>query len=126
MTIQHGLLGPRLRCVVGHFAADVKRAESLGWDYAFVPSSPLRLQDPYVYLAFAAKATTQIGLGTLIENPVMRHPAVRASSIATVAALAPERTLLGYGVGDTAVRLVGKRPAKVAELEPATISTRRH
>jgi 5,10-methylenetetrahydromethanopterin reductase len=32
--------------------------------------------------------------------------------------------LLGYGVGDTAVRLMGKRPATVAELEAATILTR--
>ncbi|PON18584.1 hypothetical protein C2W62_07160 [Candidatus Entotheonella serta] len=107
------------------FAADAQRAEALGWDYAFIPSSPLRLQDPYVYLSFAAAATHRIGLGPLIENPVMRHPSVMASSIATVAALAPGRTLQAYGVGDTAVRLMGYRPAKVAELEEATILTRR-
>ncbi len=106
------------------FAADVKRAEERGWDYAFIPSSPLRRQDPYVNLAFAASATESIGLGPLIENPVMRHPSVMASSIATVDALAPGRTLLGYGVGDTAVRLMGERPAKVAELEAATVLTR--
>jgi 5,10-methylenetetrahydromethanopterin reductase len=107
------------------FAADARRAEELGWDYAFIPSSPLRRQDPYVHLAFAAAQTERIGLGPLIENPVMRHPSVIASSIATVAALAPGRTILGYGVGDTAVRLMGKRPATVAELEAATVLTRR-
>jgi alkanesulfonate monooxygenase SsuD/methylene tetrahydromethanopterin reductase-like flavin-dependent oxidoreductase (luciferase family) len=107
------------------FAADAKRAESLGWDYAFIPSSPLRRQDPYVNLAFAAVQTERIGLGPLIETPMMRHPAVMASSIATVEAMAPGRTLLAYGVGDTAVRLMGKRPARVAELEEATILTRR-
>jgi len=107
------------------FAADARRAEALGWDYAFIPSSPLRRQDPYVHLAFAAIQTERIGLGPLIENPVMRHPSVIASSIATVEALAPGRTILGYGVGDTAVRLMGKRPATVAELEAATMMTRR-
>lgn len=107
------------------FAADAQRAEALGWDFAFIPSSPLRRQDPYVYLAFAAVQTARIGLGPLIENPVMRHPSVIASSMATVEALAPGRTLLGYGVGDTAVRLMGKRPATVAELEAATVLTRR-
>jgi alkanesulfonate monooxygenase SsuD/methylene tetrahydromethanopterin reductase-like flavin-dependent oxidoreductase (luciferase family) len=45
------------------FAADARRAESLGWDYAFIPSSPLRRQDPYVHLAFAASQTQRIGLG---------------------------------------------------------------
>ena len=58
-------------------------------------------------------------LGPLIENPVMRHPAVIAGSIATVDRLAPGRTVLGMGVGDTAVRLMGRRPATVAELEDA-------
>jgi alkanesulfonate monooxygenase SsuD/methylene tetrahydromethanopterin reductase-like flavin-dependent oxidoreductase (luciferase family) len=106
-------------------AADAQRAEGLGWDSAFIPSSPLRRQDPYVNLAFAAVQTTRIGLGPLIETPMMRHSAVIASSTATVADLTPGRTILGYGVGDTAVRLMGKRPATVAELEAATILTRR-
>lgn len=106
------------------FAADVKRAEDLGWDYAFIPSSPLLLQDPYVNLAFAALQTSRIRLGPLIENPMMRHPAVIAGSIATLDGLAPGRAMLGYGVGDTAVRLMGKRPARVAELEAATRLTR--
>lgn len=107
------------------FAADARRAEELGWDYAFIPSSPLLLRDPYVNLAFAAVETSRIGLGPLIETPSMRHPAVLASSIATLEGLAPGRTLLSYGVGDTAVRLMGKRPMRVAELEEATVLTRR-
>ena len=49
--------------------------------------------------------------------PVNRHPTVTASSIATIDELAPGRTLLGWGVGDTAVRLAGLRPARVKELE---------
>ena len=106
------------------FALDVKRGEDLGWDLALIPSSPLLVHDPYVMLAFAARGTDRIRLGPLIENPIMRHPAVLASSIATVDGVANERTLLGLGAGDTAVRLVGKRPAKVVELEEATLLTR--
>ena len=48
-----------------------------------------------------------------------RHPTVTASSIATIDELAPGRTLLGWGVGDTAVRLAGLKPARVKELEAA-------
>jgi 5,10-methylenetetrahydromethanopterin reductase len=106
------------------FAADARRTEDLGWDYAFIPSSPLLIQDPYVNLAFAATATTRIGLGPLIETPVMRDAAVLASSIATIERLAPGRALLALGVGDTAVRLMGKRPSRVAELETATSMAR--
>jgi len=102
------------------FALDVKRGEELGWDLALIPSSPLLVPDPYVMLAFAARVTDRITLGPLIENPVMRHPAVLASSISTVDLIASGRTLLGLGAGDTAVRLMAKHPAKVVELEEAT------
>ncbi len=89
----------------------------LGWDAALQPDSQLRRRDTYVLLAAAARATERITLGPLIANPVTRHPTVTASSIATIDELAPGRTLLGWGVGDTAVRLAGLRPARVKELE---------
>ncbi|UJB46120.1 LLM class flavin-dependent oxidoreductase [Streptomyces sp. A1-5] len=57
-------------------------------------------------------------------NLVMRHPAVIASSIATVAGTAPGRTMLTYGAGDTAVRLMGRSPATVARLADAVTLTR--
>jgi len=99
------------------FALDVARAESLGWDYAFVPDSQLRRHDTYVLLAFAAKTTSTIRLGPLLANPVTRHPTVTASSIATVDVVAEGRAILGLGIGDTAVHLAGLRPAKVVTLE---------
>jgi 5,10-methylenetetrahydromethanopterin reductase len=105
---------------VDAFAADVRRAETLGWDAAWQPDSQLRRRDTYVLLAAAARATERITLGPLLANPVNRHPTVTASSIATLDELAPGRVLLGWGVGDTAVRLAGLRPARVKELEAST------
>ena len=105
---------------VDAFAADVRRAEALGWDVAWQPDSQLRRRDTYVMLAAAARATERITLGTLLANPVNRHPTVTASSIATIDELAPGRTVLGWGVGDTAVRLAGLKPARVKELEEGT------
>jgi len=105
---------------VDEFAADVRRVETLGWDAAWQPDSQLRRRDTYVLLAAAARATERITLGTLLANPVNRHPSVTASSIATIDELAPGRTVLGWGVGDTAVRLAGLRPARVKELEEST------
>jgi 5,10-methylenetetrahydromethanopterin reductase len=105
---------------VDAFAADVKRAERLGWDAAFQPDSQLRRRDTYVLLAAAARATERITLGPLLANPINRHPTVTAGSIATIDEMAPGRVLLGWGVGDTAVRLAGLRPAKVKELEAST------
>jgi hypothetical protein len=73
-----------------------------------------------VLLAAAGRVTERITLGPLLANPVNRHPTVTAGSIATLDELAPGRVLLGWGVGDTAVRLARLRPARVKELEAAT------
>jgi 5,10-methylenetetrahydromethanopterin reductase len=105
---------------VAAFVSDVRRAEALGWDAVLQPDSQLRRRDTYVLLAAAAQATERIMLGPLLANPVNRHPTVTASSIATIDELAPGRVLLGWGVGDTAVRLAGLRPARVKELEDST------
>ena len=105
------------------FATDVQRAQDLGWDHALIPDSQLRRRDTYVMIAAAAQQTSRIGLGILLANPVNRHASVTASSIATVDELAPGRMLLAMGVGDTAVRLSGQRPARVAELA-AHVATR--
>ncbi|MDA0790226.1 MAG: LLM class flavin-dependent oxidoreductase [Proteobacteria bacterium] len=98
------------------FASSVARGEALGYQHAFIPSSPLLVQDPYVLLASALAATRVIRVGPLLENPVIRHPAVIAGSISTLDQIAPGRTTLTLGVGDTAVRTLGLQPARVAEL----------
>ena len=105
---------------VAAFAADARRAEALGWDAVLQPDSQLRRRDTYVLLAAAAQATERVVLGPLLANPVNRHPTVTAGSIATIDELAPGRILLGWGVGDTAVRLAGLKPARVKELEDST------
>lgn len=110
---------------VDRFVADVKLPESLGYGYALSPSNPLALRDPYVMLAAAARETSKIRLGLLIDNAVLSHPAVTAGSIATLDEISAGRALLGYGVGDTAVRWLGRRPASVRELEKATVLIRR-
>ena len=107
------------------FAADAARIESLGWDCLWLPDSQLRRRDTYVLLAAAAASTSTIGLGTLLVNPITRHPSVTASSIATIDELAPGRVSLGFGAGDTAVRLSGLKPARVSEMENAIVLMRR-
>jgi 5,10-methylenetetrahydromethanopterin reductase len=106
------------------FVASVVEAEALGIDHAFLPVNPLAVSDPYVLMALAAQRTSKIRFGPLLETPVLRSPAVAAGSIATVDAASDGRAMLVYGIGDTAVRWLGKRPARLAELERATSETR--
>lgn len=107
------------------FAADVRRAEELGYGYALTPWGPLAMRDPYIQFAAAAAQTSRIRMGLLIDNPVLHHPAVSASSVATLDEISDGRAIITYGVGDTAVRHLGLKPAKVAELEAATVMARR-
>jgi 5,10-methylenetetrahydromethanopterin reductase len=107
------------------FAASVARAETLGWDDALLPTNPVANFDTYVLLAGAAMRTARIRLAPFLDTPVLRHPAVLAGAITTVDAISSGRARLVLGAGDTAVRFLGLRPAKVAELE-AAVSTCRH
>jgi 5,10-methylenetetrahydromethanopterin reductase len=106
------------------FADSVAHAESVGIGHAFLPVNPLALPDPYVLMATAAARTSTIGFGPLLETPALRSAAVAAGSIATVDAVSDGRAMLVYGIGDTAVRWLGRGPSRLAELEEATAQAR--
>ena len=96
-----------------------RAAEEAGFDYLWFPDSQLRAGDVFLNLVTAARATERANVGTLLVNPVTRHPSVIAASIAAVDMYAPGRVLLGIGSGDTAVWQVGLRPARLRETERA-------
>jgi 5,10-methylenetetrahydromethanopterin reductase len=73
--------------------------------------------DSWVGLALAAQATTRIGLGTAVTNPVTRLPAVTASAAASVHILSGGRVTIGIGRGDSALSHLGRAPASVDALE---------
>ena len=106
------------------FAAQVAEAEAIGLDWAFLPVNPLAVPDPYALMAAGAAATTTMRFGPLLETPQLRPPALAAGSIATIAKASGGRAMLSYGVGDTAVRYLGMRPSRIAELEAATRDAR--
>ena len=94
-----------------------REAEAAGFSHLWFPDSQLRTGDVFINLLTAARGTERAKVGTLLVNPVTRHPTVLASSIATVDLYAPGRVLLGFGAGDTSVFQVGLRPARLAEQE---------
>lgn len=106
------------------FVESVVAAEAAGVDICFQPVNPLGVPDPYVLAALAAQQTERIHFGTLLETPVLRPAPLAAGSVATLEAVAPNRTMLCYGIGDTAVRWLNRRPATLAELEEATLQAR--
>ena len=75
-------------------------------------------------LALCATATERIRLGSRVITPLTRHPAVAASAAATLEELAPGRTLIGIGSGDSAAYNLGLRPASLAELRAYALTIR--
>jgi alkanesulfonate monooxygenase SsuD/methylene tetrahydromethanopterin reductase-like flavin-dependent oxidoreductase (luciferase family) len=55
-------------------------------------------------LAYVAAATSRIGVGTLVTRSTLRHPAVLAKMVSTVASVAPGRLTVTVGSGDSASR----------------------
>jgi probable F420-dependent oxidoreductase len=55
----------------------------------------------------------------LVTNPATRDPSVTASTFATLNDMFGNRTICGIGRGDSAQRVLGKKPTRLAEVEEA-------
>lgn len=95
----------------------IRHAENLGFKRFWVPDSQMIWSDCYAVLALAAQATSTIQLGTGVSVAGTRIAPVTAHSIATINKLAPGRTFLGIGTGNTAMRIMGQKPLKIAEFD---------
>jgi 5,10-methylenetetrahydromethanopterin reductase len=92
-------------------------AEELGFAGVWAADSQCVFRDAYALLTLCAARTRRMRLATGVTNPVTRHPAVIAASLATLDELSGGRAVLGLGVGESAVRTLGLRPATLSELE---------
>lgn len=93
------------------------RAEELGYSHLWFADSQMIWSDPYACLALAATRTSRIQLGTGVAVAATRPAPVTAASIGTINRLAPGRTFLGIGTGNTAMRIMGHKPMRIAEFD---------
>ena len=106
-------------CVASHIGDIdyVVRAEALGYSHAWLADSQMIWSDCYATLALAAERTSTINLGTGVAVSGTRPAPVNAAGIATINALAPGRTFFGIGTGNTAMRVMGQPPQRIAEFD---------
>src|SRR5918996_496024 len=97
-----------------------RRAEELGFGYAWTFDSHILWQEPYVIHSQMLSATERIMVGPLVTNPVSRDPSVTASTFATLNDTFGNRTICGIGRGDSVVRVLGRKPTTLRQLEDAT------
>ena len=125
-----GLDVPATVVTGGSGPADLARAaEDLGYDLISVSDHPAGTEpsnETWTMLAFAAAATTRIGLMTRVLGVPFRSPALLAKMAETLDRLSGGRLLLGLGAGasDDEIREFGlpvPTPGeKLAGLEDAT------
>ena len=88
----------------------VTRAEELGYTHLWVTDSQMIRSDCFAVMTHAALKTKRIKIGTGVAVPGLRLAPVLANAVATVNRLAPGRVFVGIGTGNTAMRLLGRRP----------------
>jgi probable F420-dependent oxidoreductase len=96
-----------------------RRAEALGFSHAWTFDSHILWQEPYVIYSQMLAATERIMVGPFVTNPATRDPTVTASLFATLNDMFGNRTICGIGRGDSARRVLGKKPTTLAETEEA-------
>ncbi len=101
-----------------------REVERRGYAILGISDSQSICRDVYVTLALCAAHTERIRLGSRVITPLTRHPAVAASAAATLEELAPGRTLVGIGSGDSAAYNLGLRAAPLAELRDYAVTIR--
>jgi probable F420-dependent oxidoreductase len=80
--------------------------------------------EPYPLLTLMATNTRTMRLGTCVTNPATRDPSVTASVYATLNEISGGRMVMGIGRGDSARRVMGKRPTSLETLEKAILEIR--
>ena len=94
-----------------------ERAEANGFGHGWMFDSHVLWRDPYPLLTLMGAATSDMRLGTCVTNPATRDITVTASALATLNEITDGRMDLGIGRGDSARRVMGKKPTTVAYLE---------
>src|SRR5579862_9535767 len=95
----------------------ISLAEEHGFEYAWTYDSHVLWQESIPLLAVAARETSKIKMGHFVTNPGTRDPTVLASAYATLHVISEGRMVMGIGRGDSARRVIGLQPVKVAEFE---------
>jgi 5,10-methylenetetrahydromethanopterin reductase len=108
----------------GEFTEWVKCAEDSGFDILGLADSQSVYRELYVSMAITALHTTSIPFGPRVTNPLTRHPAVTASGIATLEEMAPGRTFLGIGTGDSALAAIGEKGVSLNALREYVLAVR--
>src|ERR671914_2221474 len=103
----------------GRFLELMQLAEAQGFDNGWTYDSHILWHDAYPLLTLLAAQTSTLKMGHCVTNPGTREPTVTASANDTLHEISGGRMVMGIGRGDSARRVIGYKPVKMAEFESA-------
>jgi probable F420-dependent oxidoreductase len=96
-----------------------RKADGCGYSHVWTFDSHVLWQEPFVVYAQILAQTANVKVGPFVTNPLTREPSVTASLFATLNDQFGNRTVCGIGRGDSALRVLGRKPASLATLSHA-------
>lgn len=93
-----------------------KLAEQYGFSHVWTFDSHILWQEPYVIYSQILAETRKVKVGPFVTNPATRDWTVTASTFATLNEMYGNRTVVGIGRGDSAVRVTNGKPTTLQEL----------
>ncbi|PPR78165.1 MAG: F420-dependent glucose-6-phosphate dehydrogenase [Alphaproteobacteria bacterium MarineAlpha2_Bin1] len=95
----------------------VRQAENVGFTYCWFYDSHILWRESFVAMAMCIEHTETMRFGPCVTNPNTRDWSHAASLFASLAKQSDGRFDIGLGRGDSAVRVMGKKPATLAKCE---------
>jgi probable F420-dependent oxidoreductase len=93
-----------------------KKAETYGFSHVWTFDSHILWQEPFPIFAQILAETRNVIVGPMVTNPATRDWTVTASLFATLNEMFGNRTVIGIGRGDSAVRVTNGKPTTLATL----------
>lgn len=93
-----------------------KRAESFGFTHVWAFDSHILWEEPFPVFTKILDETRNVIVGPMVTNPATRDWTVTASLFATLNEMFGNRTIIGIGRGDSAVRVTNGKPTTLATL----------
>lgn len=95
-------------------------ARDAGFDQAWSWDSHIIWQEAYSLMGWLiGTVKPDFEYGTCVTNPRTRDPIVTASAFATLNQITGGKMICGIGRGDSSVRVIKRKPAKLADVERA-------
>ena len=92
------------------------KAETYGFSHVWTFDSHILWQEPFPIYTQILANTRKVIVGSMVTNPATRDWTVTASAFATLNEMFGNRTVIGIGRGDSAVRVINGKPTTLATL----------